>query len=514
MRKVRVVSTMILGLSFSQALLFKKSKTRIPSLQQAWHDSSYSYERDIPTETMAALPEPAVMPSQPKIVVLGATGKIGRLVVRQLLETNGEATIVAVVHDYDKACRVLYDDLITVNKKKQPALQIVEANLVPPEELPGYRDTDEEEEEEEEWRKRASSAAAFYGTSIQDYNNQHAYPADEVLEDAIRGCTAIISCVGSVRPTNLWTDFLLLWRVWRKDVSAWCSDARHPYYVHYRSTRKALALAEKEQLRRQSLQTLQEDDTLKRKTDNKVPSRIRFVRISDLCLQQQPWHFVPLLTNIMHSMVFRYQDMTEQLLQSCNLIDTIILRPGDLSDDERNVNTTGLQVDPSGRLPSPSRVGREDVASLAVSSALFRLPNATHAAHYTLAVRWVGEDLHPYPAQGTMKDGFASAHACLRHVFQKKIVSTARRRNIKPYALCTTIPVYAMLFLLLRSLTHSLLPLVLSYLPGRNILFPFFSRIGKLVALVCGVLAGQLGALQQISSPRFFAKSAPKFISF
>jgi hypothetical protein len=505
---------MILGLSFSQALLLK-SKARIPSLQHSWPDSySYERERDIPTETMAALPEPAVMPSQPKIVVLGATGKIGRLVTRQLLETNGEATIVAVVRDYDKACRVLYDDLVRNKKKKQPALQIVEANLVPPEELPGYRDSDEEEEaekeEEEEWRKRASSAAAFYGTSIQDYNNRHAYPADEVLEDAIRGCTAIISCVGSVRPTNLWTDFLLLWRVWRKDVSSWCSDARHPYYVHYRSTRKALALAEKEQMRRQSMQTL-EDKTLRNGAkDYKVPSRIRFVRISDLCLQQQPWHFVPLLTNIMHSMVFRYQDMTEQLLQTSSLIDTIILRPGDLSDDERNANTTALQVDPSGRLPSPSRVGREDVASLAVSSALFRLPNATQAAHFTLAVRWVGEDLHPYPAQGTMKDGFASAHTCLLHVFQKVIPSTARRRNIKPYAICTTIPVYAMLFLLLRSMTHSLLPLVLSYSP--TFLLPFFSRIGKLVALVCGVLAGQLGSLHPF--PRVFAKSAPKFISF
>ncbi|GAX28806.1 hypothetical protein FisN_34Hh016 [Fistulifera solaris] len=508
MRKIRVITTIILGLSLSQALLFK-SKTRVPSLQHAWADSSY--ERDIPTETMAAVPEPAVVPSQPKIVVLGATGKIGRLVVSQLLETNGEATIVAVVRDYDKACRVLYDDLITVNKKKRPVLQIVEANLVPPEELPGYSNIDEDEEEE--WRKRATSAAAFYGTSIQDYNNQHAYPADEVLEDAIRGCTAIISCVGSVRPTNLWTDFLLLWRVWRKDVSAWCSDARHPYYVHYRSTRRALALAEKEQLRRQSLQTLEEDDTLKRKSTD-VPSRIRFVRISDLCLQQQPWHFVPLLTNIMHSMVFRYQDMTEQVLQSSSLVDTIVLRPGDLSDDERNVNTTALQVDPSGKLPSPSRVGREDVASLAVSSALFRIPNATQASHYTLAVRWVGEDLHPYPAQGTMKDGFANAHACLRHAFQKKIASTARRRNIKPYALFTTIPVYTMLFLLLRSLTHNLLPLVLSHLPGKTILLPFISRIGKLMALVCGVLAGQLGALQQISFSRFFAKSAPKFISF
>lgn len=561
-----IILLLWLAASFNHAFLLSSHvRGNHPQAARSWRyteeDGESSLERElsteVPTETMAALPEPDVIPSKPKIVVLGATGKIGRLVVRQLLETSnnslgGDATIVAVVRDYDKACRVLYDDMMYVKskKKQQPTLQIVEANLVPPEELPGYDAI--EQEEDEEWLKRASSAAAFYGTSVQEYDNRNDGTTasslnnnnnnnHEVLEDAIRGCTAIISCVGSVRPTNLWTDFLVfpLLRVMRKDVSSWCQDPRHPYYVHYWSTRNVLALAEKEQLRRQSIQTLADDPAadVKQKLsfsrDNKdqidrVPSRIRFVRISDLCVSQQPWHFVPLLTNIMHSMVFRYQEMTEQLLQSSPWIDTIILRPGDLTDDERNVNTTALQVDPSGRLPSPSRVGREDVASLALSSALFRIPNPKannntttddrhQAVHFTLAVRWVGENLHPYPTQGSFQDGLASAHACLRSVIQPSnaISFTAkRRRNIKPYALCTAIPVYTILFLLLRSLTHGIVPLVFTYLPGtKTFLLPLFSRICELGALLCGILAGKLGTLQPLSSLKF-GKSVPKFISF
>ena len=36
------------------------------------------------------------------------------------------------------------------------------------------------------------------------------------------------------------------------DVSDWCKDARHPYYIHFCSTRKALRLAEREQKQREA----------------------------------------------------------------------------------------------------------------------------------------------------------------------------------------------------------------------------------------------------------------------
>lgn len=286
-----------------------------------------------PTLSETELIGPPTVPSKPKIVVLGASGKIGSLVVRQLLEmTHLDITVVAFVRDYDKACRVLYDDVLVARatKKKGPQLQIVVGDLVPPEELPGFVD-----ENEELWAQTAQSAAKFYGNSVEDYDNRDMQSdVDETLQEAIKGCTSIISCVGAVRPTNLWSDYLVmpLWRLFRHDVSGWCRDPKHPYYVHYVSTRKVLGLAEREQLRREaSAAVFAEED----ETQPKEIPRIRFVRISDLCVTQKPWDFVPLVTNALHSMVFRYQDMTERLLQESKVIDIVILRPGDLVDDER-----------------------------------------------------------------------------------------------------------------------------------------------------------------------------------
>ena len=55
------------------------------------------------TETAAPLPALDALPAHHKIVVLGATGQVGRVVVRQLLEDAPDGTlVVAVVRDYDK----------------------------------------------------------------------------------------------------------------------------------------------------------------------------------------------------------------------------------------------------------------------------------------------------------------------------------------------------------------------------------------------------------------------------
>lgn len=288
---------------------------------------------DRPTLTSTELVGPPAFPSKPKIVVLGASGKIGSLVVRQLLEMKHlDITVVAFVRDYDKACKVLYDDVLVARatKKKGPQLQIVVGDLVPREELPGFED-----EDEELWQQTAQSAAKFYGNSVEDYENRDMMPdVNEALAEAVKGCTSIISCVGAVRPTNIWTDFMVrpIWRLFRHDVSGWCSDPKHPYYVHYLSTRKALGYAESEQLKREAMAAVyaEEDET----QPKEIP-RIRFVRISDLCVTQQPWGFIPLVTNALQSMVFRYQDMTERLLEESKVLDTVILRPGDLVDEER-----------------------------------------------------------------------------------------------------------------------------------------------------------------------------------
>lgn len=204
------------------------------------------------------------------------------------------------------------------NKQGGPKLQIVGGDLVPPQELPGYDQSMAFQQEEAEWLHRAQSAAAFYGKTVQDYDNRNdaaddaanTDESDESLQEAIRGCTTILSCVGSVRPTNVWNDYLSrpLIRMFRHDVSRWCTDARHPYYVTYLSTRKALEHAEREQLRREmaaaATAASQDDDESsssssssttarsmlhrRNNNNNSHPPRIRFIRISDLCVAQKP----------------------------------------------------------------------------------------------------------------------------------------------------------------------------------------------------------------------------------
>ena len=46
-------------------------------------------------------------------------------------------------------------------------------------------------------------------------------------------------------------------------------------------------------------------------------------------------HHSPLLTNIGRSLVFRDQERSEMILGKSKLVDSIILRPGDLRDDVR-----------------------------------------------------------------------------------------------------------------------------------------------------------------------------------
>ena len=317
-----------------------------------------------PTQTMMDRIGPTMAPTKPKIVVLGATGKIGRLVVQQLLELPNadDLTVVAMVRNYDKAIHIFYDTVVLQKKRRGPKLQIVQGDLVPREELPNHyycyhrngdkrrkqgnmvrgnkndeEDDDDDEEEERLWMQRASSAASFYGTSISDYDNREYLPSiNEALEDAIRDCTTIISCVGSVRPTNLWTDLLArpLWRLLRHDVSCWCQDPTHPYYVHYATTRKALGYAEREQYRREAAAIELAKVQGRNSSEIEVP-RIRFVRISDLVVAHKPWNVVPVITNALQSMVFRYQEMAEQLLQQSTMLETVVLRPGDLIDEER-----------------------------------------------------------------------------------------------------------------------------------------------------------------------------------
>lgn len=85
------------------------SPTRLSSLSASMEpmdpirQRSTAIDKPPVTETAAPLPELDKLPVSHKIVVLGATGKVGRLLVRQLLEDSPDGTlVVAVVRDYDK----------------------------------------------------------------------------------------------------------------------------------------------------------------------------------------------------------------------------------------------------------------------------------------------------------------------------------------------------------------------------------------------------------------------------
>uniref|UniRef100_A0A6U3A8A9 NAD(P)-binding domain-containing protein n=1 Tax=Entomoneis paludosa TaxID=265537 RepID=A0A6U3A8A9_9STRA len=488
--------------------------------QTAFAGESQSTDR--PTETIPAEPDPEIIPSKPKIVVLGATGLVGRRVVQQLLESSElqSATIVAFCRDYDKACRVLYDDLVVANsQKKGPKLQIVHGEILSSEDIFSENSKSEEDAVDEiEWLQRAQSAAKFYGASVSDYDDgmtQTQKETDDLwssdaLKEAISGCTAIISCVGNVRPTNPWTDFIKrpIVRLFRKDVSGWCPDTRHPYYANYLSTRKLLDYAEEEQAKRQAAVADREDGSEEEEEDKLDPPRIRFVRISDLCVTQQPWNFVPLLTNVFHSMAFRYHDMAEKALEESRLLDTVVIRPGDLVEDERP-DGVSLQVDSAESIPHPSIVGREDVAALAVASTLLpahhfarpskqrpkstlsndlRLrrigkspllaPSTSPPYHCTLGLRWTGDAIamQPFPAQGLASDGHEEAKQGLRKALKedrrkrddgtivmlkqddakrKNLQPLLKERKLKPYGVFVAIPVYLMMAVFVTTLLRN-----------------------------------------------------------
>ena len=519
---------------------------------------------DPTTDTSFDYLGPRSIPEKPKIVVLGATGRIGRNVIRQLMQMKCDMEIIAFVRSYDKAIRVLYDDRVFVssggtadvnrNNNGRPTLQIVEGDLVPPEELPGF--VQDNTEEENEWRKTAKSASDFYGDKIQDYNNRELLPnVNESLEDAIRDCTTIISCVGSVRRTHLWHDVLArpFVRLLKADVSSWCKDSKHPFYVNYASTRKTLGYAEREQVRREAAAaTVAESEGLDL-NEIYVP-RIRLIRISDLCVGYNPWGIVPVVANALHSLTFRYQEMAEQILEDSSLVETVTLRPGDLVDEERDVNTTSIQVSCNGRVQSPALIGREDVATLAVAAATFVTQNRTDSNsrksdsrttepfHYTFGCRWVGQTLDSYPPQGNKLDGHPDADVSFRrslntlyrsereqkrrnertHNSDKKQLSSTdlivrmaqqvdkrrqKRRKSKPYGIFVAIPLYMTLVLVSKIF---LVPLI-QYVPGgKEWILPNLNRARHLLAWGFSSLLSRLLLLL----PRIGLRPKPTYIRF
>ena len=184
---------------------------------------------------------------------------------------------------------------------------------------------------------------------------------------------------------------------------------------------------------------------------------------------------------------------------------------------QQDTNTTALQVSTSGVVDSPALVGREDVADLVVASALFPSKNETsknsEPFHYTLGVRWVGNDIDPSPPQGRKADGLSDANACMRRALKaltktelrdarrKKLVQKTKqqntmsssenalvtrlakksRRRLKPYGPCVAVPVYLMVWLITRTLGRR----ILHHIPGgSSVVIPFVQQVTALIATV------------------------------
>lgn len=137
-------------------------------------------------------------------------------------------------------------------------------------------------------------------------------------------------------------------------------------------------------------------------------------------------------------------------MESSKNVDTIVLRPGHLTDEERVSSHTWLQLSVNGRVPYPSHVGREDVADITVVLALTKtFQNETESSaggpattscrsspqsirsqsshHYAWAVRWAGQ--HLSPPQGRRPDGLPSAALCFNKAIKEQIKFDTNRRQ-------------------------------------------------------------------------------------
>jgi hypothetical protein len=186
-------------------------------------------------------------------------------------------------------------------------------------------------------------------------------------------------------------DFLP-WRLLNIDVSGW-ADRDHPYYGNYLGQKRLIELAKK----------------------HKVG---RFVRLTGLGLAYSAFNPIGILFNTLLSCNNRWGLKCEEALAKSN-VPYVILRPGGLSDSERNYETTNIQIDASGKLPFPGRIGRADVAALCVAAT--ELPPGMK---FTLACRGVGTDVKPRP-QGVKEDGCATAKECMERLVKSNATNSA-----------------------------------------------------------------------------------------
>jgi nucleoside-diphosphate-sugar epimerase len=307
---------------------------------------------------LASSSSPTSHPSSNKpVLVVGATGRVGRLLVEQLLDRG--RPVRALVRSSTKA-----EEIFEQNEN----LEIIVADVA----------------ETDKYKR--------------------------VLDEAVKGCGAVLSVMGAVR-FSAWTDFLP-WRLLNMNVTGW-AESDHPYYGNFVGQRSLVELSEKHGVG-------------------------RFVRLTGLGLAYSAFSpFSILLSNALLSCKNRWHVRCEQVVINSK-VPYVILRPGGLTDQERNTDAFNIQVEPSGKLPFPGRIGRADVAALCIA-AMEELPPDKS---YTLACRWCGSGMTPGP-QGTKEDGSPTAAECMKQLVKSKATALPPPK-MKHYGAAVAVAVYSL----------------------------------------------------------------------
>jgi hypothetical protein len=350
-------------------------------------------------------------PSFKPTLVVGATGRVGRIIVRTLLEQS--KPVRALVRDVSKAREVFGDN---------PNLELV---VVP--DLGLYR----------------------------EYSRE--------LEKAVDGCEAVISVSGTVRFSKI-TDFMLPWRFLRTDVSSW-ADSSHPYFCNYKAQCFLVDLAEKYNVKRFVRLT-------GLSTGYSIFNPVTVIFSSLLSLTTR-YHF--LCEKYLHNSRVPHVIVRPGALMDGERVSyikwklknlyvtTICLTPRGMCILLQDPSTTRVQVSPMNDIPPPGRVYRSDVAALCIAACGLEPENT-----YTLGVRAVGEI--DSKIQGSLDAGFETIEEALDKVVQSK-PPIWTYGNSKPVGPAVAIFVYSLALITFTILKTVLSKLLGQFVFGKLIKF-------------------------------------------
>jgi len=280
---------------------------------------------------------------QPTLVV-GATGKVGRLVVRQLLESG--KPVHALVRDFSKASEVL---------DSNPNLELFRGDL---------------------------------------------HNKDEI-KAAMVGCVSVIAVSGTTRFSKL-RDFLP-WRFFGNDSMKWCDDLSHPYFVNFLGIRRLAAVAEE-----LGVEKLVRLTGLTVGLPVYNPVAVLFNLLLSLTGKWHSMAEQSLHASSLDYTVLRPGGLSDDTRASFPPGDVALQLEvvGEDGSGHPSTEGEGRGSRKEAVVTPPARIGRADLASLCVACAATG-PSAASgrkASRRTLACRWVGGALEPV-SQGQAADG-------------------------------------------------------------------------------------------------------------